>query len=253
MKKLWIVLLVLVPRAARPDSQAQAVDWQAVEKIPHFAQILVQTQQSNYCYFVKATPDNLYCLSSKKGFPYTPQKGPEVVFRRDEIRAVRIERFDWSKGIPLLAGAGSGGGWDSSRQPAVFAGIKIGGMACPCSLDLQYDRVQGHNGFSTEGSAVLPLFRFPRFKESVLPGSQKNEDNARFLRVYAEPGIGYRAGGRPFGQYTSAKVLFLLFPDDKAQPYLEFQRRFPFNSPLQGDNRLTVGLMLTLCAHCGLN
>ena len=245
---------MLVPLAARADSHAQPVDWQAVEKIPHFAQILVQTQQSNYCYFVRVTFDNLYCLSSKKGFPYTPQKGPEVVFRRDEIRDVRIERYDWSKGIPsLLAGAGGGGGWDSSHQPTAFAGIKIGGIVCPCSLDLQYDRVQGHSGFSTEGSAVLPLFRFPRFHESVLPGSQKNDDKERFLRVYAEPGIGYRAGGGAFGQYTSAKVLFLLFPDDKPQPYLEFQRRFPFSSPMQGDNRLTVGLMLTLCEHCGLN
>lgn len=251
---LRIVLFMLLPLATRSDSPAQKVDWLAVEKIPRFTQILVKTRQSNYCYFEKATPDSLYCLSSTKGFPYTPQKGPEVVFRREEIRDVRIERYDWSSGFPfLMAAAGGGGGLDSSHQPTAFAGVKIGGIVCPCSLDLQYDRIQGHNGFSTEGSAVLPLFRFPRFQESVHPGFEHDDDDKRFLRIYAEPGIGYRVGGGAFGQYASAKVLLLLFPDEKPQPYLEFQRRFPFNSPMQGDNRLTVGVMLTVCEHCGLD
>lgn len=246
---------MLVSLSTASWSLAQTVDWQAVEKIAPSTGILVKTQEWTHCYLERVTADKLTCISNHDGFTWPDKRGSEFAFQRDEISDMRIERYDWSGGFPsLLLGAGAGGGLDSSRQPTAFGGVKIGGIGGPISLDLQYDRIRGNSGFSTEGSAVLPLFRVPRFQKFVVPGSRQakeDDEKKRFLRVYAEPGIGYRAGGSPFGGYCSAKVLFLLFPEDKAQPYVEFQRRFPFNSPLQGDDRLTFGVMLTICEHCG--
>lgn len=114
-------------------------------------------------------------------------------------------------------------------------------------MDVQYDRVNGQSGFSIEGSGVVPVFRVPRWRP---------KDDRLFLRVYAEPGLGYRAGDGPFGQYASAKVLALIgdrWMNERASPYMEFQRRFPFNSPLEGDNRLAFGMMFAVCEHCGFD
>ena len=145
-----------------------------------------------------------------------------------------------------MLAAGAGGGWDSAHQPTAFGGVKVGGG--PFALDLQYDRLQGHSGFSTEGSAVLPLFRVPGYRHF---------SERKFVKFFAEPGLGYRAGGGQFGGYSSAKVLAVLLTDTWSDgwvaPYVEFQRRFPFQSPLQGDNRVTVGVMLAVCEHCGLD
>jgi hypothetical protein len=114
-------------------------------------------------------------------------------------------------------------------------------------MDLQYDRLNAQNGFSIEGSSMVPLLRAPRY-------NPKNDK--LFLRAYAEPGLGYRAGSGPFGQYASGKVLVLFgdgWVNDKVSPYVEYQRRFPFNSPLDGDNRIAFGFMWALCEHCGLD
>ena len=251
MKKLRIVLLLFAALAT--DSFAQTVDWNAVEKLAPSTRIQVKTQQWHRCAFKNATADQLYCWTVTPGYTYNPKPAAVMVFRREEISDLLIERYDWSSGYPsLLAAAGGGGGLDSSGNPTTFAGVKIG--AGFITLDLQYDRIQAHSGFSTEGSAIIPLFRVPRFKKLTIPGPHQDEDdNKRFIRVYAEPGVGYRAGGGSFGGYTSAKMLLLLFPDDKAQPYIELQRRFPFNSPMQGDNRIALGLMLTICEHCGFD
>ena len=114
-------------------------------------------------------------------------------------------------------------------------------------MDLQYDRLNAKNGFSVEGSGVIPLFRAPRYQP---------KNDRLFFRLYAEPGLGYRAGDGPFGQYASAKMLVLIgdkWVNGGVSPYLEFQRRFPFNSPLSGDNRIAFGFMWALCEHCGLD
>jgi hypothetical protein len=150
--------------------------------------------------------------------------------------------MDMTKGfLNLILAVGGGGGLDANGQPTVAAGGKIGGAF---TLDLQYDRMQGQNGFSTGGSAVVPLFRFP--------GPRENR-NQHFIRVYAEPGIGYRASGGAFGFYSSAQALVLLVSDstmEKPIPYIELQHRFPFGSPLQGDNRLSIGVMFAICRDC---
>lgn len=153
--------------------------------------------------------------------------------------------YDNSAWLPFLAAAQVGGGWDS-KLPTAHAGIKLG--ISPFDLDLQYDRIHGQNGFSTEVSGMLPVFRFP---------GPMADESRKYVRVYFEPGLGYRAGGGPFGGYSSAKVMVTLFDDewrnDEYYPYVEFQRRFPFNSPLQGDNRISIGLMWAICEHCGLD
>jgi hypothetical protein len=209
------------------------------------------TEKKTQCDLQRATDDKLFCHADREGWlsafsrRYYQNRQGDMVFQREDIREVRVVPFDYSQGpLSLLLGVGGGGGLDSAHQPTSFAGIKVGG---PVSFDLQYDRIQGKNGFSAEGSAVLPMFRVPRFQF---------DKEVRFVKVYAEPGLGYRAGDGPFGGYSSAKVLAVLLTDtwqnNWAAPYVEFQRRFPFDSPLQGDSRLTLGFMMAVCAHCGV-
>lgn len=169
---------------------------------------------------------------------------------------------DSSQSLFLVA-ADAGGGWSTTapRSPRAQAGIKIGMELLPLggksqdfsfrtvTLDLAYDRISGRSGFSTEGSLMLPLFRYPK------PSS---DESRNFLRVYAEPGVGRRAGDGAFGAYSSAKVMFVLLSDKRlglegASPFVEVQRRFPFNSPLRGDTRITFGVMVALCNGCGLD
>jgi hypothetical protein len=246
MKKHRIILFVFGMLISVSGSGAQTLDWQAVKKLAPTTPILVTTQKRSHCNFEGATSDKLFCTHIPvNSLPFKKYQLSELVFNRADIRDVHVEPFDWSAGyLNLILGAGGGGGLDSVHQPTSFAGVKIGGAL---TLDLQYDRIQGKNGFSTEASSALPMFR--------VPGPGMNEDKM-FVRVYAEPGVGYRAGGGAFGGYSSAKVLLIFFSVPKwgdTSPYIEFQRRFPFDSPLQGDNRLTIGVMATICQSCGVD
>ena len=170
----------------------------------------------------------------------------------------RIERSDW---LAFVVAAEGGFGLDSrvASQPSAMAGVKLG-MPIPvrgeypyetlrtCTLDLAYDRAQTRNGFSAELSLMLPIARFP--------GPQTDEDR-NYVRIYAEPGIGYRTGTRGFGAYGTAKVMIALLSDTRLtrteappSPFLEIQRRLPFESPLRGDTRITFGVMVAMCNHC---
>ena len=226
-----------------------SVDWQAVKRIKPSERIRVEGWTCTQCYFESATDGALTCFRDRRGlWEVALRPVSRVVFARSDVRAVELDRDDDSAGFrSLILAAGGGGGWDFSKAPTAFGGVKIGG---PVTLNLGYDRLQGHSGFSTEGTLVLPLFRVPRFRRYVLPGAVQNA-NERFVRLYAEPGLGYRAGGGDFGGYTSAGMLLLLFPDDRTQPFVEVQRRFPFDGPLDGDTRISVGVMTSLCWHCG--
>lgn len=156
--------------------------------------------------------------------------------------------YDESDWLPIVMAAESGGGFTpGGLQPTAYAGVRfgLGGVV----LNLGYDRVHSHDGFATQFSGMLPVFRFP--------GPQKNESK-NYIRVYAEPGIGYRAGGGGFGGYLSGGVMVALLADKRlelkgASPYIEYQRRVPFAAPGRGDNRFTFGLMMALCAHCGFD
>ena len=169
---------------------------------------------------------------------------------------------DLSNFLALLLAVQAGVGVLSNPQTATtaYAGIKIGGAVTShyppngngrtATLDLGYDRVASHNGFATELSAMLPVFR--------IPGPQADQ-NKNYLRVYFEPGVGYHAGAG-LGGYASAKMVFVFFSDRKlktegdnvASPYVELQRRLPFGNWRYGDTRVTFGIMLAVCNHCGL-
>ena len=134
--------------------------------------------------------------------------------------------------------------WTQPHNPTAHGGIRLG--ISPVVVDLGFDRIQGHSGFSLEISGLLPLFRIPH------PKDQKKH----YLRFFAGPGLGYRAGDGPFGGYGSARVMAMWLSDDRIYqglvlPYVEYERRFPFVSALQGDNKLAFGLMFALCRHCG--
>jgi hypothetical protein len=168
---------------------------------------------------------------------------------------------DLSNWLGLAAAVEGGAGWSSSSslQSAAFAGVKLGiptrgfqakRQLYTLTLDLGYDRTRQRDGFSTEVSVMLPVWRHP--------GPQKDEKK-NYLRLYAEPGAGYRWGGG-LGAYGSAKVMVAFFSDErltssktKWSPFFEVQRRFPFAAPLNGDTRITLGMMWAICNHCGLD
>jgi hypothetical protein len=247
MKTSQSVLFLFASLIASSVADAQTLNWHSVENLPPDTRIWVKAQDQTYCYFERATDSELICQFRPK-HSSSQKQNTDLVFSRADVREVRLastDDYDDSKGpLDLILAVGGGGGWDFARQPNAFVGVKVGG---PFSLDLQYDRIQGHSGFSTEGSAVIPLFRVPAYRPFA---------TRKFVKLYAEPGVGYRAGDGTFGGYSSAKVLAILLTDtwsgDWLAPYVEFQRRFPFDSPLQGDNRFTFGVMLAVCKHCGI-
>lgn len=253
MNRIYVthIGLILLGSIGAAAAAQVGVDWQAIERIPASQRIRVTTDKLTTCYFERVDEDSLTCFRARNGLWDDRARGPSrVVFRRAEVRAVQLDRDDDSAGYrSFIAAAGAGGGWGANGSPTAFAGVKIGG---PITLNLGYDRLQERSGFTTEGAAVVPLFRLPRFQRYVFSGVRENP-NRRFVQLYAEPGVGYRAGGGKYGGYSSAGMLFLLFPDDRTQPYVEVQRRFPFGGPLDGDTRIALGVMMTLCAHCGLN
>lgn len=261
MTNKHLALLLLVPLLATPALAKSHLDWQAIEKLPPGTHIYVLTNLGYECALQRVTDDKLFCTTDYPGSLYkVPREHPDLVFNRadfhylcdsaSETCSVRDNYlcvgeynlcyvYDQSAATPpLIAAAAAGGGRRSSYEPNSFAGVKlgVGGL----TMDLQYDRLNAQNGFSVEGSDLIPAFRVPRWRP---------KDDRLLFRVCAEPGVGYRAGGGPFGGYSSAKVLVLL--GDKwlkggPSPYIEFQRRFPFNSPLDGDNRIAVGLMIAV-------
>ena len=268
MKKHRIATLLVVLMFAAPAFAKNKLDWQAIEKLPPGTLVFIQIYGGNECSLQKITGDKIFCTTDYPGSPYkVPHEHADLVFNRADIHTMcdgesdkcterdhflcvgemnLCHAWDSSAGVPsLIAAAGAGGGWRPGYQPNSFAGVKLG--LAGLTLDLQYDRLNAQNGFSVEGSGMVPVLRVP-------PWHKKND--RLFFRLYAEPGFGYRAGDGPFGQYASAKVLMLIgdkWMNDHASPYIEFQRRFPFNSPLDGDNRLTFGLMFAVCESCGLD
>lgn len=94
---------------------------------------------------------------------------------------------------------------------------------------------------------MIPVVRFP--------GAQI-DDNKNFVRVYAQPGLGYRAGPGPFGGYFSAKAMVAFLSTDrlsgdawKGSPFLEVERRFPFKGLGQGDTRVSLGYVFIISDH----
>jgi len=149
---------------------------------------------------------------------------------------------DGSDWLSFVLAGQAGGGFQPSAGPNAYAGVKIGDSL---TLDLGFDRARSSNGFSLELSQMLPVLRYPR------PSADRTKN---YLRIYAEPGVGYRTGT---GGYASAKMMFALLSDERIEsyakwsPYVEVQHRFPANGPLSnGDTRISFGLMYAICNHC---
>ena len=142
---------------------------------------------------------------------------------------------------------------------SVFGGVKYGLGCCirgthpyetgrTVTLDLGYDRVDSHSGFSGELSLMVPIVRFP----------PPRSEASTYLRIYVEPGFGLRAGKGGFGPYASGKVMLAFLSDDRifrfaASPFVEIQTRLPLLDPQRRDIRILAGMIATLCKHCGLD
>lgn len=190
---------------------------------------------------------------------------PSTCLAQVETRASQSdtpkERSDW---LTFVLAPEAGVGWDSTapHQSSAMAGVKLGMPVAvrgeyphqtlrTCTLDLAYDRMQSRGGFSAELSLMLPITRFPR---------PQADEGRNYMRIYAEPGVGYRNGTGGFGGYGSAKAMIALLSDSRLtrsgaapSPFLEVQRRLPFGSPLRGDTRIMFGIMVAACNHCSLD
>lgn len=174
--------------------------------------------------------------------------------------AAPVER-QLSDFLSIVLGADGAVGFDAKNpdRHTFFGGIRIGlpvavkgkppdDVLRTVTLDLGYDRMQSRGGFSGELSMMLPMGRFP---------SPRTEE-ANYIRIYVEPGAGYRLGAGDFGPYAGAKAMLVLFSnkrltglDSPPCPFVEIQRRFPVTSPRHGDTRIVIGFIAVSCNHCG--
>ena len=169
--------------------------------------------------------------------------------------AHRLPHSDESQSFELVFALLGGTGTSRQGPMSWFAGMKIGAGCCTrgehpnekgrtITLDLGYDRLGSSNGFSAEISTMIPVVRFPR------PRSEASN----YLRVYAEPGVGMRAGGDG-GAYLSGKVMIAWLSDARIfragnSPFVEIQGRFALGDSHRHDIRLLAGAIVTLCRHC---
>ncbi len=185
MKMIGISLALIASLLPVSSAIAHSLDWHAVKRLTTFTGIRVTTSQGQTaCSFVRATEDQLCCTTKGNRMPSSNGGDVDLVFERQEIRAITVQTYDYSKGfLAFLGGFGGGAGLDSAGKPAWFGGVKIGG---PISLDLQYDRLQGHSGFSVEGAAVLPLFRVPPFDPRRKKASSSSSANPQWATAQVE-------------------------------------------------------------------
>lgn len=181
--------------------------------------------------------------------PQKPSGPPPAV-----APAAPVRHPDESESFELVFGL-LGGGGTSTRGASWFGGLKVGAGCCTrgkhpnekgrtITLDLGYDRVGTGDAFSAELSAMIPVVRFPR------PRSEAS----RYLRGYAEPGVGVRAGG-DFGAYASGKVMLAFLSDERIfkaadSPFVEIQVRVALADMRRRDVRILAGAIMTLCRHC---
>jgi hypothetical protein len=158
--------------------------------------------------------------------------------------------------IALIAGSGVTGG-ASPHATTEYAGFRLGVGCClrgkhpddrgeTVTVDLGWDRLRSRSAFSFEMSLMVGVFRLPR---------PIRDQSRRFVRVYAEPGVGIRTAGGAF-VYYSAKAMIAFMSDAQIDrggygPVVEIQYRVPWSSMRSADARVMVGMMTPLCKHCG--
>jgi hypothetical protein len=172
--------------------------------------------------------------------------------------AAHVKHPDESDSFPFVFALHGGGSVSPRDARSVFGGVKYGLGCCirgthpyeagrTVTLDLGYDRVDSHSGFSGELSLMVPIVRFP----------PPRSETSTYLRIYGEPGFGLRAG-KGFGPYASGKVMLAFLSDDRifkfaGSPFVEIQTRVPLLDPHRRDTRILAGVIATLCKHCGLD
>lgn len=174
------------------------------------------------------------------------------------VARVPVDHPDESESFELVFALNAGGGTSAQGNPSLFGGLKIGFGCCisgkhpndtgrTITLDLGYDRTESHNGFSSEVSVMIPVVRFPRPRSKA----------SNYLRVYAEPGVGARAG-KGFGTSASGKVMLAWLSDQRifkleGSPFVEIQGRLTLFAPHRRDVRILAGAIVGLCKHCGFD
>lgn len=222
-------------------AMAQTLDWDALKDLPAGTPIWVTTTRNKACLFEKTVDDTLYCRSiqSDDDADDTPKVQS---YSRADVHSIQVVphrqygRLNDSRGwLDFVFEAGGGAAVDARNQPNGFGELKIGRAI---TLNMNLDCVPGHCGFGVENAGMVPVFRYPGF----VPGKRQD-----FARLYLEPGVGYRFGKGPFGAYTSAGALIMLWKGpSKTTPYIEYTHRFPFGSPWTGDNRIAIGVMVAI-------
>jgi hypothetical protein len=127
---------------------------------------------------------------------------PRICFAQGTTEAAQTtaktnpeELSDFLSTVLAMDGAA---GFDANRPsgPTLFGGVKIGlpvglkggypaTLLRTVTLDLGYDRMQSRGAVSAELSMMLPMGRF----------AGPDTKHAKYVRVYAEPGAGYRVAG----------------------------------------------------------
>jgi hypothetical protein len=103
--KMKIISLLLAVLMYGPGVQAHTGDWQAVEKLTPGTRISVRAQHRIRCVFQRATDDELACKRLYRSLALSS----EIVFDRQSVREVRLERSDEANGaVGALIGAGAG-------------------------------------------------------------------------------------------------------------------------------------------------
>jgi hypothetical protein len=103
--KRKIVSLLFVVLIFASSGRAQTGDWQAVENLRPGTRISVKARHRVGCVFQRATEDELACRRLYRSL----RLSSEIVFDRQSVREVRLERSDEANGAVVAAiGAGAG-------------------------------------------------------------------------------------------------------------------------------------------------
>ena len=219
MKKLRQVLWLIALMVTTHPVFAESVDWKAVQEVNAFTRIVVTTEKQTTCYFVRATDDKLYCTLIAVGRDEPMRKADSWCliarrFARSQLHSTTTRRAS-SALLGLLA---AGSDWTRRiGQPGLGGSRWVARSAWTCNTT----GFTGEAGFQRR---VRQWCRSSGFR-GLIHATKKG-----FLKIFGEPGIGYRVGGGGSGSYASTKVLLVWLTDkwtDGVRPYVEIQHRFP--------------------------
>ena len=129
-RKRQIISSMVVALFFGSTAQAQTGDWQAVENLKPGTRISVKARHRVRCIFQGATLDELTCKRSDRLFRTLSS---EIVFDRQSVREVRLERSDEANaavGAAIGAGAGAAAGASNGNGTLTRGGgaLLLGGI-----------------------------------------------------------------------------------------------------------------------------